>query len=289
MTIYVEYALIDNLVINSLLLFLVNKIMRFDSPKWKIFISSLFGTICSLLTPLLPLIIVNIIKILLAILMPLIIISKPTCKKIIISSLLFLAFTFIFIGFCIAISYTFNIAFVKGENNQLIYNFPVGLALLLCSFIFFLLKQIISYFLKRKHISLFTYKIELINDGIKISTTGFLDTGNLLYDNDTNKPINMINLDAFSRLFPNISLANILLKKNLPLKNSKYIEIKSIGAPQSILVFEIDELNLIIDEKPLHIKSVIMGLSLKDYSKNLDSDCILNYKLIENGVKNNEN
>ena len=284
MVIYVEFAFIDNIVINSLLLLLVDKVMKNNSKKWKIILSSFLGTLCSLLSPLLPSIINTIIKIILLILMPLIISTKPTFKKCIIASILFFTFTFVFIGFCIFISYTFNISFVKGENNELLYNFPIGLALLLCVFIYFILKQILSYFIKRKQIDNFTYKINLISENNKYSTTAFLDTGNLLEDSLTNKPITMINFNTFSYLYPNISLTNIILKKNLPLKNVKYINVKSIGASQSILTFEIDEINIFVDNKTIVIKSALLGLSLKDYSKNLNCECILNYKLIENGV-----
>ena len=81
MTIYVEYAIIDNLVINSFLLLLVNKFMKFNAPKWKIFISSTIGTIFSLITPILPNWCNIVIKILLLILMPLIICKNANFKK----------------------------------------------------------------------------------------------------------------------------------------------------------------------------------------------------------------
>ena len=284
MTIYVEYAITDNLIINALLLSLLNKIMKFGSSKWKILLSSLVGTICSLISPILPNFCNIILKILLMILMPLIISKKVTLKKIVISSCLFLALTFVFIGTTIVFCYTFNIAFSYGENNEIYYNFPVGLALLLSLFIFFVLKQLICYLLNKKHINNFSYLIDLKNDISTYKTTAFLDTGNLLLNPENNKPITMINLNVFTKLYPNIDLPNILLKKKLPLKNCKYINVCSIGASQSILIFEIDSLVIHYDDKDIDIQNPLLGLSLKDYSKNLDNECILNYKLFENGA-----
>lgn len=285
MTIYVEYAIIDNLVINSFLLTLVSKFMKFDSPKWKILISSLIGTVFSLITPLLPNICNIIIKILLLILMPLIICNKSNLKKVALSSLLFLFLTFVFIGLIIVFCYTFNIDFSYGENGETFYNFPVGLALLLSSFLFVVLKQLIKYFYQKKHLSNFTYKITLFSNNSSYTTLGFLDTGNLLYDKDLNKPITMINLNTFTKLYPEINLTNVLLKKNLPLKNYKYLNVYSISMSQSILVFEIDKIEINDKDNILCIDSPLLGLSLKDYSKNLDNECILNYKLFENGAR----
>ena len=152
MTIYVEYAIIDNLVINSFLLLLVNKFMKFNAPKWKIFISSTIGTIFSLITPILPNWCNIVIKILLLILMPLIICKNANFKKLTLSSLLFLFLTFVFIGLIMVFCYTFNIDFSYGENGETFYNFPVGLALLLSSFLFIVLKHLINYFYQKKHL-----------------------------------------------------------------------------------------------------------------------------------------
>ncbi len=284
MTIYVEYAIIDNLVINSFLLLLVNKFMKFNSPKWKIFLSSFIGTIFSLITPILPNLCNIFIKILLLILMPLIICKNANFKKMALSSLLFLFLTFVFIGLIIVFCYTFNIDFSYGENGETFYNFPVGLALLLSSFLFIVLKQLIKYFYQKKHLSNFTYSVTLFSGSCSYSTLGFLDTGNLLFDKDLNKPITMINLNTFTKLYPDINLTNVLLKKNLPLKNYKYLNVYSIGKSQSILVFEIQKLEIKENENTIYIDNPLLGLSLKDYSKNLDNECILNYKLFENGV-----
>lgn len=284
MTIYVEYAIIDNLVINSFLLLLVNKFMKFNAPKWKIFISSTIGTIFSLITPILPNWCNIVIKILLLILMPLIICKNANFKKLTLSSLLFLFLTFVFIGLIMVFCYTFNIDFSYGENGETFYNFPVGLALLLSSFLFIVLKHLINYFYQKKHLSNFTYSVTLFSGSYSYTTLGFLDTGNLLYDKDLNKPITMINLNTFTKLYPDINLTSVLLKKNLPLKNYKYLNVYSISKSQSILVFEIERLEIKENENTFYIDNPLLGLSLKDYSKNLDNECILNYKLFENGV-----
>jgi len=53
MVIYLEYAIIDNLVINWLLLWFVFRTVKQTPPKFRIFLSALLGTGAALLMPLL--------------------------------------------------------------------------------------------------------------------------------------------------------------------------------------------------------------------------------------------
>ena len=63
MTIYVEYIIIDNIVINTLILLLTKTILHQNTSKTRIFFGALLGTVVSLFSPLLPAVICNIIKI----------------------------------------------------------------------------------------------------------------------------------------------------------------------------------------------------------------------------------
>ena len=91
------------------------------------------------------------------------------------------------------------------------------------------------------------------------------------------KCVNIINYKTFNMLYPKINLTDILLKKNLNIKNQKYVEIQSIdGNKNSILTFEIDK--LCIEKK--EIKNVKLGLSLTTFNKKLNSDMIISQRLL---------
>lgn len=288
MVIYVEFAIIDNLVINSLLLLLTNKILRLNAKYIFIFFSALIGTIFSLISPILPNYFSYIIKPILAILMPLIILKNINFKKLITSIVVFILLTALFIGFCIFICFSFNIAFVQSKNGYFVYNFPIGLALFLCGLIYYIIKNLVKIFYQKKHVNNFTYIIRLFNNNIVYETNAFLDSGNFLIDNDSQKPINIINYNVFYNLFPNINLTNILFKKidKIPIKNAKYINVSSIGQKQEILVFEISKIQLISQNNTretdiMSFNNILLGLSLKNFKSTLNAECILNYELLK--------
>jgi len=91
-----------------------------------------------------------------------------------------------------------------------------------------------------------------------------------------NKPISIIDYKIFEKLYPNILLIDILLKKQLPLKNSVYFEVKSIGKPQKILIFEIDK--IVIDTK--QIDNPLIGLSFENYENSIHSNMIISSNLL---------
>lgn len=282
MVIYIEYAFVDNLVINSMLLSLTNKFLKLNSKKMQICISALLGTIIALICPLFSNLLNILAKLILMILMPLLIINRLTIKKLISSIFIFFLLTMLFIGFCLFICYSFNLNFISTNNGSLIYNFPIGLALFLSVFIYYTIKNLIKHFYLKKHISNFIYKITFFNENNIYSTNAFLDTGNFLSDNQTNKPISLINFNTFVNLFPNINITNILLKniEKIGLKNAKYINVGSIGKTQDILIFEVTKIELLSKEnKLISFENTMLGLSLKNFSENLDAECILNYKL----------
>ena len=52
MEVYIEYAIIDNLVMNAILLHLSFYINQLKYKKWQLILSNILGTICSILIPL---------------------------------------------------------------------------------------------------------------------------------------------------------------------------------------------------------------------------------------------
>lgn len=275
MTIYVEYIIIDNIVINTLILLLTKTILHQKTSKTRIFFGALLGTVISLFSPLLPAVICNIIKIPLGLCMILLAFKSENVKKLMISFAVFTLCTFVFGGACFGIMHVLGIEVIINNGISYTYKFPVGAVLLVCLVTFVAIKNIVLYLYQKKKQHEFYYDIALCENNKKISVTAFLDTGNKLVVDE--KSVSIINYKTFNMLYPKISLADILLKKSLSLKNQKYIEIQSIdGNKNSILTFEIDE--LFIDKR--QIKNAKLGLSLTSFNKKLNSDMIISQKLL---------
>ncbi|MBR4124426.1 MAG: sigma-E processing peptidase SpoIIGA [Clostridia bacterium] len=275
MTIYVEYIIIDNIVINTLILLLTKTILKHNTSKKRILFGALLGTVVSLFSPLLPAVICNIIKIPLGLCMILVAFKSKNVKNLMISFAVFTICTFVFGGACFGIMQVLGIEVIINNGISYTYKFPVGAVLLVCFVTYVAIKNIVLYLYQKKKQHEFYYDTTLCENNKKISVTAFLDTGNKLVVDE--KSVSIINYKTFNMLYPKISLADILLKKSLSLKNEKYIEIQSIdGNKNSILTFEID--GLYIDKR--QIKNAKLGLSLTSFNKKLNSDMIISQKLL---------
>ena len=275
MTVYVEYVVIDNMVIDILILNISAYFLKIKTKKIGFFLSGIVGTAISLISPLLPNLINLILKLPLSILLCIIAFNPKGFKELFLQLLTFYFSTFLMIGACLAIAEMLNINYIKANQQCYEYNFPIGFVLLICAITYFLAKNIInSIFKKHKNDNLLFDVI--LNDGAnQIKATAFLDTGNTLQFDG--KPISIINFDIFSKLYPKIPITDILLKKTLPLKNFSFFDVGGIGKTQQIIIFEINQLEI----KNKKISSVILGLSLKNFSQNTNSEMIISNKLLE--------
>ena len=278
---YIEYAIIDNLVIDFLILSLVVKTNKLHVKKIIVFLIAVLGTIIAIISPFLSGISQIIVKIACGILMPLLLQKYKTKKQTITVILTFWIVSFIFGGACIAFCLLFNIEYITNNGAIMVYNYPIGLATLLCVLLYYLLKNIIKTFFKNKTLEKFIYQIIIVEKSKEYQAKAYLDSGNMLIDKESNKPITIINYELFSQIFPNIKLTDILLKRfeNLSLKKIKEIEINSLTKSSKILTFEID--NIRIKQTNIEYSNARLGLSLKDFKLGVDVNCILSPMLFD--------
>lgn len=270
MIIYVEYVIIDNMVINSLILLLTKELLKLKGNKLKLVISSMIGTAVAMISPILPSIVNSLIKLPLALLMIAIAFDISTIKKYTTSLFTFFCITFLFGGAVIGIGEMFGIKFIFNNGVMYEYKFPVGIIILICFVMFVVLKNIMKYVFQKQKNSQLIFEAKLTDNGKTVNATAFLDTGNKIVIDE--KPVCIIGYKTFNLLYPTISLTNILLKKPLNLKNSKYIEIESIGSTkQNLLSFEIDCLQI----EKTQTKNARVALSLVNFSQKTESDLIV--------------
>lgn len=279
MIVYVEYVIVDNMVIDTLILLLTKKLALQKTKNWRIFLSAVFGTIVALVSPILPNWANLVSKPLVAILMIALAFEKCDAKKFLTIFFLFFLSTFVFGGACIGICEMFGIKYIVQNGTAYEYKFPIGFVLLVCYVTYLCAKNIIQFCHKKHSNDEFLFDVTFENGGMAKKTTAFLDTGNCL--EFENMPITIVNFDVFESLFPNVSIAEILLKKDI--KNAKYINILSVGKMQEkMLVVKIDKLT--IGGKT--VKNAPLGLSIKNFAERTNSDAIISKKILE--MKENE-
>lgn len=281
MVVYIEYVLIDNLVINFLLFLFTSNILKLNVKKTKMFYCSLLGAGFALIMPMLTFfgIVLFLFKIFVGVLLVSLLKKYNGLKEFFASLLTFLTATFMFGGL---IYFVLDLLNAKTTNSGLlIYNFqlPMGFIILIIYFYSYFMFELIKNFYKRKTVNNFIYEVSIKNKEKTVFIKAFLDTGNRLIDNETNKPVIIINYKTFDALYGNISPTDLLLGKldNIPLKNSKFINaLGANGKMGKILLFETDELKIFLDNGVNIIKNAILGLSLLKFNDVLEYSVLLN-------------
>ena len=133
MEVYVEYVIIDNLIIDFLLLKLSTKTVQVRSSLIRLLLSSVIGTVVAVIMPLFTLnnVLQVMVKLLLSITMCLISAKTDSLKKHIVNFLFFVFYTFLLGGAIIALFYfagvDYNLYFTLNYNSFM----PIGITVLI--------------------------------------------------------------------------------------------------------------------------------------------------------------
>lgn len=280
MEIYIESVLIDNLVINSILLFLTAKILSYNFKKSRLMISSSFATIMSFVFPLFNLnsIILFVPKFLLGALIILMAFKINTFKDFIRLFFAFLILTAVMGGMCFMLCFAFKSTTQFSGGNLVYDGMPIGIVVIVVFVVCKLINDFIKYLRTKEKIKKFKFKTIIKNLGKEYNFMGFLDSGNILVDALTQKPVIVIGIGVFKKIF-NLSNEDII-NGNFSLQNSRYIRINTATKLEKMLIFEVEEI-VIEFEKPLKLQSPILGVALKNFKTQFDCDLLLNLKLVK--------
>ena len=176
MTVYVEYVLIDNFIIDYLILKATFAITAKKIAKGRLFICALILSIFALIFPLLNLngVIGGLIKILYGMLCIIFAYEYKTLNEYVGVVLVFFALTFLTGGFVTALYQAFGIPF----GNKL----TISLAVIPICSILKICKVLFNYLTRKVQVTKFLYKTQISVGKITVDGVGFLDTGNVLYD-----------------------------------------------------------------------------------------------------------
>ena len=107
-----------------------------------------------------------------------------------------------------------------------------------------------SAFSKRKTIKEFQYCVRLFYNGKEVDEVAYFDSGNILYDNITNRPIVLISPSVFEKLTGNNYFEFVLKETSTTcLKNCHYVPASTAMSQGKMLVFEVDKLQIIVKNK----------------------------------------
>ncbi|MCQ2387994.1 MAG: sigma-E processing peptidase SpoIIGA, partial [Clostridia bacterium] len=193
MTVYIEYVLIDNFVIDYLILKATFKITGNPAKKSRLFLSAFFGAFFALIFPLIDFnaYLTVIIKIASALIILLIANGYQTNKSYYVTSVIFLSLTFALGGAVIGVYSILNLDY----SNELSIAFMILPVYLFVKVIM----ELINYFFSRSKEESYFVTCTLYAENESLTLRGFIDSGNSLYYD--NKPVIVIDKKDLLKYF----------------------------------------------------------------------------------------
>lgn len=283
MVVYADVVFIENLIINYVILYVTTLIKHIKISNFKILLSSICGSLYAVISISIG---DNIVcKLILSILMVFIIYPTKKIKKFLEVLVSFYLISITAGGAAIAILYLTNNYTIDAVNGVSIVNFPILISAIgLILGIFLIMNTINNLKSKISKKDIF-YDIEIFIENKKTKIKALLDTGNMLKDPITQKPVIIVTNRSLKNILPKEILEdvnNILGGDKLgKLENFanriKIIPFNSLGNEHGILV-GIQSNKIIVDDKV--IKDVIIGIYEKEFSRRKKYDALIGIDLL---------
>ena len=297
MTIYLDIVLVENLCMNYIILFASAYILKKKVKHIRLIISALIGGIYSILAYVQILqIYSNIIcKFILSIVMVYIAYKPKSAKELARNIIFFYLISFVFGGTAFALLYFVKPQEILIKNGVYVGTYPLKIAVL-GGIVGFTIMVIAMKCRKVKLTKKDRFcKIYLYVENKCVEMTAILDTGNMLKDPISNRPVIIVEKEKMKDIFPNIILDNLsnIVGGDMPKElyedeNMKYITkfrvipFKSIGKENGLLLgFKVNKVGIEINETVKTINDVIVGIYDSKLSKKETYSALIGIDILE--------
>ncbi|MBE5757063.1 MAG: hypothetical protein E7342_04600 [Clostridiales bacterium] len=263
MVVYIEYALIDNILIDYWLLKFTLVLTKNKVKFWRLLFCAFLGSIFSLITPLIkastPFLIV--IKVIMGLLIVLLSTKFRNIKTFITAFIIFLSYTFLLGGSILGI-----LSLLSIPLSEVL----IAFLFVPCYILIKLTKKVIKLLSKKMQVLKSVVECSIIKGKVKLNLKGFYDTGNNLYDKEGN-PVLIIDKKTALKL---IDITSI--------KNLEWVETTTVLGKSKIPLFTVDKVEINLNDKIIPINEVKVGISKALLS--VEYDVILHSKILEDIV-----
>ena len=231
MTVYIEYVLINNTIIDYCILRAAFTAAGKRVKKGRLFCCAFFAAELSLVFPLFNFnkIIVALLKIAAGLLIMLVSAKFYTKKEFYVCTALFFTFTFAFLGAVIGISAIIGYDFSESPLVSLTF---VPVFILYKMFV-----GVIRYFYRRKNVEKAKVKTELVLGETAVTSDGFIDSGNGVYDGES--PVIFCTKETGGKLV-----------SSLPPPKIKKINVKTVSGEKELPAIKLDRVKIYFKDTP---------------------------------------
>lgn len=260
MEVYIEYVIIDNFVIDYIILFAVAKTLNIRCGKRHLSLGAGAGALLAVCLPLISVIdlVLYAIKFSTAAVMVLTIVRKPW-KKYLLAYILFVTYTFVLGGAVIGIILFFNGDIYSAVTLNYNFSVPAGAIAGGGAFYIYLIIKLCKYVKRRINIYPFRREIELEYKGKSVKTSGFIDSGNMIYS-AAGEPVTVISQKLAEKLLGQETVNNLILHICKDGEFEKKIFVSAAGKKSCIFLFKIDRLLIYSVDKVNIIENVPVGI-----------------------------
>lgn len=274
MELYIEYVIMDNLIMDSLIIKSVLNLFKTKIKKINLILFLLLGCISSIFLPYLwhNVVFSFIYKSLVSIVLVMMIKRFVGIKEFIKYYFVFLFITIIFSGVMYGL---INLLGLGGGSSIKIYSyeFPMGVLILIVAMCYWFIKKMIKLLQYQLKIANYLYDIKVVDGEHSVEAVGFFDSGNNVEFNGD--AINIISINLFMELYKDFPIEKLIFRNvaNSNLKNPMYINIEGISNGEKFLSFIVDKIEI----KNKIFNNVRIAVSMKNFE---NFDCILHHDLV---------
>lgn len=296
MTVYLDVVFLENIIINYIILYATGIISKSKIKQIRLIIGTICGAIYSVIYYIFRFKIYSsfIIKIILSIILIYISFNSNNFKKLMKQLVLFYLVSFVFGGAAIAIIYMVNSQEITIQNGVLIGNYTIKtilIGVIIAYFTVIIAEKIIRAKISKKDL---ICEVEVEVNGKKIETNAMLDTGNMLKEPITNKPVIVMEHALFYNIIPNQILDNLesilggdmsKIPKEIQdeyISKLKVIPFSSLGKQNGMLLgIKGKNVTINMKEECKKIDDIIIGIYNKPLTKRGEYRSLLGIEIFE--------
>ena len=295
MTIYLDIALIENILMNYIILFATGVIYKTRTRVRNLLLSSLIGGVYAILsfTTGMKIYASIFLKIILSIAMVYIAFRAEKIKTLFKLLMLFYLVSFAFGGTAFALLYFIKPQDILIKNGVLTGTYPIKIAFL-GAMIGFIILQLATKGIKNKLSKKDMFcDIEIQLEDKKLDTKAMIDTGNLLKEPITGLPVVVIETEELKGILPENIIENTenIISGNLKGIEDKYIlrfrmiPFTSLGKQNGLLLgIKADKVIIKKEENSQIIKNAMIGMYNKSLTKSKQYHALIGLDMLEGGT-----
>lgn len=302
MTIYIDVVLIENLIMNYIILLATGIILKEKINHIRLITSSFIGAIYTVVSymNILEVYSNNILKIILSVIIIYIAFNSQTLKKMLKQLLIFYLTSFAFGGAAFALIYIVKPQDILMKNGLFLGTYPLKtiiLATIITFIIIITAFKVVKTKISKKDMYCDSI-VEINHRNIKVKT--MIDTGNLLRDPLTQKPVMVIEKTSLYEVLPKEilnNLENILggdlekIPQNIQteyMPKLKFIPFSSLGKQNGMLIgIQAHKVTMYYEDTPINKENIIIGIYDKSLTKKGEYKALIGVEML--GEWKNEN